>query len=43
MRTVLRYIYENRQEYRRKELEWWNIGDKYKYPYTKKGTLWKLK
>lgn len=43
IRTVLRYIYENRQEYRRQELEWWNIGAKYKYPYTKKGALWKLK
>ena len=43
MRTVLRYIYENRQEYRRQELEWWNIGAKYKYPYTEKGALWKLK
>ena len=29
MRTVLRYIYEKRQEYRNQELEWWNIGDKY--------------
>lgn len=43
MRTVLRYIYENRQEYRNQELEWWNIGDKYQYPDPKRGTLWKLK
>ena len=43
MRTVLRYIYEKRQEYRTSELEWWSIGAKYKYPYTKRGTLWKLK
>ena len=43
MRTVLRYIREKRQEYRNQELEWWAIGPKYKYPYTKRGTLWKLK
>ena len=43
IRTVLRYIYEKRQEYRNQELEWWNIGDKYEYSYNKRGTLWKLK
>lgn len=43
MRTVLRYIREKRQEYSAQYLEWWAIGSKYVYPYSKKGVLWKLR